>query len=145
MNKHSLQAYVAIDLKRRLHDHVKRGKGRTLSSVVEAALIAYFDDATDTDTLYRRLDRHARLLGKVSRDQDLLNEAFAVFVQLWFAHTPRVAASERDSAQRFAAQRFEQFVTHVAREFASGHRFVDDLASDLPVSPDPDEGRPAVQ
>lgn len=134
MNKESLQAYVAREVKLRLKDYVGRGRGRTLSSVIEAALIAYFDDATDSETLYRRLDRQTRLMGKITRDQELLNEAFAVFVKLWFAHTPRIPETERDAAQRVAAQRFEQYVAHVAHEFAGGHRFIDDLATDLPVT-----------
>jgi len=139
MNKESLQTYLTRELKNRLKDHVSCGKGRTQSSVIEAALTAYFDDATDSDVLYRRLDRLSRTLNKLSRDQDLLNESFAVFVQLWFAHTPRLPESERDGAQRYAASRFAQFVEHVAGQFAEGHRFAEDLATTPSGS-----GEPAV-
>lgn len=134
MSKESLQAYVSRDTKRRLDDYAARQRGKSKSSIVEAALIAYLEDSTDTDLLYRRLDRHSRLLGRVSRDQELLAEAFAVFVKLWFAHTPRVPESERDDAQHFASGRYSQYVQHVAKQFAGGDRFVDDLASDLPLS-----------
>ncbi len=134
MSKESLQAYISRDTKKRLADHASRQPGKSKSSIVEAALIAYLENSTDTDLLYRRLDRHSRLLGRVSRDQELLAEAFAVFVKLWFAHTPRVPESEREDAQHFAAGRYLQYVDHVAKQFAGGERFVDDLASDLPLA-----------
>ncbi len=134
LSKASLQSYVSRDTKRRLDDYVARKKSKSKSAVVEAALIAYLEDATDTDLLYRRLDRQSRSLARISRDQELLSEAFAVFVKLWFAHTPRVAEAEREAAQHFAAGRYIQFVDHVAQQFAGGERFIDDLVSDLPVT-----------
>ena len=79
------------------------------------------------------LDRHTRSLAKVARDVEILQEAFAVFTKLWFAHTPRISESERESAQTFAEGRYHQFCEYVGRQLGAGHAFVDDVASDLPL------------
>ncbi len=113
-----------------------KANGKSLSSVGDAAIRAYLDDTTDSKLLFRRLDRHTRLLDKANRDVQLLSEAFAVCVKLWFAHTPRIGASEQDAAQTSAAQRYEQYCDYVAQQIAGGHAFVDDLAEDAPVSLD---------
>jgi hypothetical protein len=56
-----------------------------------------------------------------------LSEAFALFVKLWFAHTPNVAEDAKGAARRSAESRYRQFVEHVAEQFTGGARFLDDL------------------
>jgi hypothetical protein len=56
-----------------------------------------------------------------------LSEAFAVFVRLWLAHTPRVPDDAKELARRTAESRFAQFIEHVVERFTGGHRFLDDL------------------
>jgi hypothetical protein len=133
MTRPKVQGYVSRDMEKALDRHVAQHPGQSKSSVIEASLKAYLTNTTDTDLLYRRLDRHTRSLAKVSRDVEMLQEALAVFVKLWFAHTPRVAESERENAQVFAEGRYQQFCDYVGRQLASGHAFVDDIATDLPL------------
>jgi hypothetical protein len=56
-----------------------------------------------------------------------LAEAFAVYVRLWFAHTPQVADDAKDFARRTSEGRYAKFLDHVVDRFTEGHRFVDDL------------------
>ena len=135
MNKVKIQGYISRDndsaMKKYLAAHPKTSK----SSVVDAALADFFNNTTDSDVLYRRLDRQQRAIGKIARDLEVSQEAFAVFVRLWFAHTPRVGEGERDSAQTYAAQRYDQFCDFVGKQLSQGHKFVDDIAEDVPDAP----------
>jgi hypothetical protein len=100
----------------------------TESSVAEAALQKFFDgDNNDFPLLLKRLDRLQRALGRTERDLSMLSEAFSVFVQLWFAHTPKIDESEKDASKRQAGDRYNQFIDFVASKLTSGHRFIDDL------------------
>ncbi len=60
-------------------------------------------------------------------DLELLSEAFAVWVKVWFAHTPCITDDAQESARRTAESRFAQFIEHVVERFTGGHRFLDDL------------------
>ncbi len=132
MNKLKVQGYISKENDVALKKYLAAYPKKTKSSVIDAALGDYFSNTTDTDVLYRRLDRQQRSIGKVTRDLEVLQEAFAVFVRLWFAHTPRVGEGEREAAQHYASMRYEQFCEFVGDQLAQGHKFVDDLAEDLP-------------
>jgi hypothetical protein len=56
-----------------------------------------------------------------------LSEAFGVFVQVWFAHTPTLDEEEKRSARRDAESRYRRFLEPVARRCSGGPRFLDDL------------------
>ena len=135
MTQPRVWGYVSRETAKDL-DRYAAAHGLSKSRVVEAALRGYFDDTTDTALLFRRLDKHTRTLSRLSRDLELLSEAFAVFVRLWFAHTPRLEEAERGSAQMIAEERYGQFCAYVAEQLARGHRLVDDLAEDPPITDD---------
>jgi hypothetical protein len=122
-----LHPYVARELRDRLAQYCAAGDV-TESAVVEAALRQYLDRTSDATLLLRRLDRLGRAVARLQRDLALQSEAFAVFVQVWFAHTPAMAADSRTPAQAAAEQRYEKFVDYVAEQFSGGHRFLDDLS-----------------
>jgi hypothetical protein len=52
-----------------------------------------------------------------------------VFVQLWFAHTPRLPEASKASAEREALRRYQQFLDHIVREIDEGRRFAHDPAA----------------
>ena len=58
-------------------------------------------------------------------------EAFAIFMQFWFAHTPSIGENEKDAARREAWNQYQKFVEYVATQMAGGHRFIDDLVQDV--------------
>ncbi|SHE23296.1 [similarity to] CopG/DNA-binding domain-containing protein [methanotrophic bacterial endosymbiont of Bathymodiolus sp.] len=134
MNK-KFQTYLDPKLDKNLRQYCAKS-GKSISSVTNAAIRAYLDETTDTKLLFRRLDKHTRALAKANRDIQLMAEALSVFVKLWFAHTPRIPDNDKENAQRYAAQRYEQFCDYVATQISGGHYFVDDLVQDSPISED---------
>jgi hypothetical protein len=121
---------VDRELAKRLAEY-GAASGIASSAVVQAALRQYFDRTSDTALILRRLDRLGRADARAHRDLELLSEAFAVWVRLWFAHTPSVSDDAKEPARRTAERRFAQFVEHVVERFTGGHRFLDDLPREV--------------
>jgi len=136
----NIHPYISDEILKRFKKYCS-SMNLTESSVVEAALQKYFDaDSKDFPLLLKRLDRLQRALGRIERDLSMLAEAFSVFVQLWFAHTPKIDEDEKDASKRQAGDRYNQFVDFVASKLTSGHRFIDDLVQfDLTDGSDPKE------
>jgi hypothetical protein len=125
-----LHPYVPRELAKRLAQY-RAASGIASSAVVQAALRQYLDRTSDTALILRRLDRLGRAEARAHRDLELLSEAFAVWVRLWFAHTPGITDDAKESARRTAERRFAQFVEHVVERFTGGHRFLDDLPREV--------------
>ncbi|MGD0679094.1 MAG: hypothetical protein ABSC94_27145 [Polyangiaceae bacterium] len=121
-----LQPYLEPVLAGRMEKYCA-ASGATESAVVAAALRQYLDGTSDATLLLRRLDRLGRAVERIHRDVEFLSEAFAVFVRVWFAHTPTVPESGRNAARESAESRYRQFVEHVAEQFSGGRRFLDEL------------------
>jgi hypothetical protein len=127
--------WVPPALRKRLRTYAAR-KGVTESAVVQAALQEHLDsEATDRALILRRLDRAGRAMATFHRDFELLSQAFAVYVQLWFAHTPRVTPDARAAAEQGASRRYRQFLDYVSKQFGEGDRFIRDV---LPPEEEPD-------
>jgi predicted DNA-binding protein len=118
--------YLAPQLRERLTKHCAANQ-TTESAVVREALDQYFGGTGDFALVLRRLDRISRGIERAHRDLEILSQAFAMFVRLWFAHTPRLPREARPAAQSSAEARYRQFLDRVAERIASGKRFVDDL------------------
>ena len=56
----------------------------------------------------------------MERDINAMPETFAVFVQLWFAHTPSIGENEKDAARREAWNQCQKFVEYVATQMEGG-------------------------
>jgi hypothetical protein len=121
-----LVPYVSVALAQRLAAFCG-ASGVTESAAVEAALRQYLDHSGDATLLLRRLDRLGRAGARTQRDLELLSETFAIWLKLWFAHTPSIAEDAKRSARMTAESRYKQFVEHVAEQFSGGRRFLDDL------------------
>jgi len=97
--------------------------------VVESALTQYLDhEITDRALLLRRLNRLDRQITTFQRDFDLFSQAFGVFVQVWFAHTPQIPEAGRSAAEQTALKRYRRFLDHVSRQLEDGVRFARELA-----------------
>jgi hypothetical protein len=121
-----LTPYVDAPLAQRLVA-VCAAHGVTESALVQAALLQYLDRTGDSTLVLRRLDRLGRAHARTQRDLELLSEAFATWVKLWFAHTPNIPEDQKPSARSSAQSRYKQFVAHLAEQFSQGTRFLDDL------------------
>ena len=97
-----------------------------------ASVSQYLDGASDISLLLRRLDRLGRALERIHQDLELLCESFAVFVRLWFAHTPNIPEDGRRAARASAESRYKQFVEHVSEQYSGGRRVPRRLAARAP-------------
>lgn len=53
-----------------------------------------------------------------------------MYVQLGFAHTPRIGENEKDAVRQGVWNQYQKFIEYVATQMAGGHRFIDDLVKD---------------
>ncbi len=125
-----LQPYVDAPLAKQLAAY-SAATGKTTSFVVQAALRQYLDRTDDKMLLLGQINRLRRAWEHTQRDLELFMEGFAVYVKLWFAHTPCVADSAKDSARMTAESRFAQFQEYLVEQFQGGRRFVDDLPREI--------------
>jgi hypothetical protein len=125
-----LQPYVDAPLAQQLAAY-SAATSKTTSFVVQAALRQYLDRTDDRMLLLGRLNRLGRACDRTQRDLEIHMEAFAVYVKLWFAHTPQVPDSGKDYARRTAESRFAQFQEYVVEQLQGGRRFVDDLPREV--------------
>jgi hypothetical protein len=99
----------------------------TERAVFEAAIEQYISGTSDLTLVLRRIERLYRAADRVHEDVELLSAAFAVFVQLWFAHTPGLREELKPAAREEAESRYQHFKDYVTQEFAGGRRFLNDL------------------
>jgi hypothetical protein len=125
-----LQPYVDAPLARQLAAY-SAATGKTTSFVVQVALRQYLDRTDDKMLLLQRLNKLGRAWDRTQRDLEIHMEAFAIYVKLWFAHTPRIADKAKDYARRTAESRFAQFQEHLVERYQGGCRFVDDLPREV--------------
>ena len=118
--------YLSAPLRDRLSSYCAASK-ITERAVFEAAVEQYISGTSDMSLVLRRLDRLGRAGDRLHRDVELLSAAFAVFVRLWFAHTPSLREEVKAAAREDAESRYQQFKDYVTQEFAGGRRFLDDL------------------
>jgi hypothetical protein len=103
----------------------------TERAVFEAAIEQYISGTSDMTLVLRRIERLYRAADRVHEDVELLSAAFAVFVQLWFAHTPSLREELKPAAREEAESRYRQFMDYVVQEFSGGRRFADDLPREV--------------
>lgn len=125
-----LQPYVDAPLARQLAAY-GAASGMTTSFIVQAALRQYLDRTDDKTLLLGQLARLRRACDRTQRDLEIYMEAFAIYVKLWFAHTPHIPDHNKDYARRTAESRFAQFQEHLVEQFQGGRRFVDDLPREV--------------
>ncbi len=125
-----LHPYVDREVAKRLVEY-SAASGIASSAVVQAALRQYLDRTSDAALILRRLDRLDRADARAQRDLELLSEAFAVWVKIWFVQTPRIESDAKELARRTAESRYAQFVQHVVEQFVGGQRFLDDLPREV--------------
>lgn len=129
MSRKNIHPYLSDELIARFKKYCTVSKA-TESSVVEEALQRFFDDRYDVSLILRRLDRLDRTVKRVSRDVDIMAQTLAVFIQIWFAHTPKIDGDNKAAANALAQKRFADFTEYVSRSLSSGENFFDLLAQE---------------
>ena len=118
--------YLSATLRDRLSSYCA-ASNVTERAVFEAAIEQYISGTSDLTLVLRRIERLYRAADRVHEDVELLSAAFAVFVQLWFAHTPSLSEERKPAAREEAESRYQHFKDYVTQEFAGGRRLLDDL------------------
>jgi hypothetical protein len=99
----------------------------TESAVVAESLDQHLAGTSDLSLLLRRLDRLSSQQDRLLSRLELLSLAFATFLRMWLAYTPRIPAELRSQAQASAEVRYGKFMERVAEQFTGGKTFIDDL------------------
>nr|WP_047165980.1 hypothetical protein [Sphingomonas sp. Y57] len=114
-------------LPRPLSDRLERlaaKPGATKSAILVDALTAWLDRRGTSeleDRFALRLDRLSNAIGRIERDGHVVLETLALFIRFELAIQAPLA--ENDQAGRaIARQRFDAFITQVARQVATGKR-----------------------
>jgi hypothetical protein len=118
--------YLPATLRDRLSSYCA-ASNLTERAVFEAALEQYISGTSDLTLVLRRIERLYRAADRVHDDVELLQAAFTVFVQLWFAHQAPLREELKPAAREEAERRYQHFKDYVTQEFAGGRRLLNDL------------------
>ena len=120
-------------------DRLARKPGSSKSGIVADALRAYLTRgaASEVDAVLKtRLDRFARALARVERNQDVLLETLALYVRWQLTVTAPLPESEQAAARKAGEARFESFIEQLSRRIAAGRGIGRELAKRLGDDPD---------
>jgi len=122
------QLFLSAALSKRL-DALATQRKVPRSALLEQAMTVWLDSQGTNlleDRFGRRLDLIFAALGRNERNDDILRETLALFIRYQLAIHPPLA--DDDVAGRaIGRQRFNLFVTRVARRLAAGKKSVGDV------------------
>ncbi|MGY4327502.1 putative transcriptional regulator [Bradyrhizobium sp. LB7.2] len=108
-------------------------RGQPKSLVAEAA-IASFLSPDDSDrreaAIAKRLDRIARLLERLERNDSIMLETLALFVRFWLTSVPALPEQSSPAARAKGAKRYDRFVEALGRRLSSGSTVLKQVSLD---------------
>lgn len=104
----------------------------SLTMFIADAIRDRLDGTVDKAQLLRRLDQHDAAQDQTRQGVELVQDALANFLRVWFAHTPPLLAAEKPAARAQAEGRYKQFVEHLAGQSEEGRHFIDDFRDATP-------------
>jgi hypothetical protein len=119
-----LQSYVEPDFADKV-DRFCEATGLSESKLIKSAVAKYIDGTSDWALVQRRLNDIKNAVARHHRDDEFHAEAFAVFVQVWYAHMPQIPEDRKAAARQLGKSQFRDFAEHVASHFTGGERFLD--------------------
>jgi hypothetical protein len=119
-----LQSYVDPALADKV-DRYCDAKGLSESKLIRASVTKYIDATSDWALVQRRLDEIKKAIGRHHSDDEFHAEAFAAFVQAWYAHMPTIPEDRKAAARLQGKSQFKDFAEHVAQRIGRGERFLD--------------------
>jgi hypothetical protein len=132
--KTPLSVYLEASLLRDLDAFAaERRKPRSL--VVEAAIRSFLtpDDADRREAaIAKRLDRIARMLERLERNDGVTLEALAMFVRFWLTATPSLPEQTTAIARQKGGERYDRFMEALGRRLANGPSVLKEVALDVP-------------
>ncbi len=112
--------------------------GATRSAVIQNALERYFDQDSDYQMLFRSFSRMRNALQDLEGKQATLNEAFLLFVRVWFSAQPNLPEQQVRALRKLEPGRFSKYLDQLMRNLDEGAV----LTQHLDRPPDIDEEDP---
>ena len=109
-------------------------KGVTKSSIVAVALTSFLSpDAGDRReaTIAKRLDRLVRQFSKLERDQNILIETLALYIQYALSTGLPIPPVHQEAARSLGRERFAQFVTQLGHRLQEGRSLVREVHEEI--------------
>ncbi|WP_407179731.1 CopG family transcriptional regulator [Bradyrhizobium sp. STM 3562] len=136
MKKVQLSIYLDPQTFRALEAFANR-RNQPKSLVAEAA-IASFLSPDDSDrreaAIAKRLDRLARVLERLERNDGVALETIALFIRFWLTSTPALPEQSSPAARAKGAERYDRFVEALGRRLSSGSTLLNEVSIDLHAS-----------
>jgi predicted transcriptional regulator len=143
MKKAQLSIYLEPEILRSLETFANR-HGKPKSAVVEAA-IASFVTPDESDrreaVVAKRLDRIARVLERLERNDNVALETIALFIRFWLTSTPALPEQSSPAARAKGAERYDRFVEALGRRLSSGSTILKEVS----IESDTAGGTPQVK
>lgn len=112
MKKIQLSIYLDPETFRTLEAFAQR-RGQPKSLVAEAAIASFLspDDSDRREAAFaKRLDRIARVLERLERNDSVTLETIALFIRFWLTSTPALPEQSSPSARAKGAERISRFI-----------------------------------
>jgi predicted transcriptional regulator len=136
MKKVQLSIYLDPETFGALDAFAKR-RDQPKSLVAEAAIAAFLspDDSDRREAaISKRLDRVARVLERLERNDAVTLETIALFIRFWLTSTPALPEQSSPSARAKGAERYDRFVEALGRRLSSGSTVLKEVSIDLQAS-----------
>ncbi|UFW88273.1 CopG family transcriptional regulator [Bradyrhizobium barranii] len=133
MKKIQLSVYLDPQTFRTLDDFAGR-RGQPKSLVAEAAIASFLspDDSDRREAIIaKRLDRIARLLERLERNDSITLETLALFIRFWLTSVPALPEQSNPAARAKGAERYDRFVEALGRRLSSGSTVLKEVSFDL--------------
>ncbi|MET4328587.1 putative transcriptional regulator [Bradyrhizobium sp. i1.15.2] len=140
VKKIQLSIYLDPETFKTLETFAQR-RGQPKSLVAEAAISAFLspDDSDRREaTIAKRLDRIARVLERLERNDGITLETIALFIRFWLTSTPALPEHSTPAARAKGAERYDRFVEALGRRLASGSTVLKEVSIDMHASETPE-------
>jgi predicted transcriptional regulator len=139
MKKIQLSIYLDTETSRALDGFAER-RGQPKSLVAEAAIASFLSpDESDRReaAIAKRLDRIARVLERLERNDGVTLETIALFIRFWLTSTPALPEQSSPAARAKGAERYDRFVEALGRRLSSGSTVLKEISIDLRAPENP--------
>jgi len=112
----------------------KNRRGVSEGDIINAALEEFFNPAADEKReadLVRHLHRIEMRLKSLERGNEILGEAFSLFVRAWLTNTLELPEDQKETAERSGGRRYKKFIEVLGQRLQSGKNLYDDLPEDV--------------
>lgn len=140
VKKIQLSIYLDPETFKTLEAFAQR-RGQPKSLVAEAAIAAFLspDDSDRREAaIAKRLDRIARVLERLERNDGITLETIALFIRFWLTSTPALPEHSTPAARAKGAERYDRFVEALGRRLASGSTVLKEVSIDMHASEKPE-------